>query len=73
MALVSPVFFLFVYFGKAEMGLTFSIVLGAAMLAIKLRWELRRHAWFWMTAVLLLALQIPIILTVQWPKADTSI
>ena len=42
-----PVFFVFVYLGKAEIGFNLMLVLGMIVLAIKLRWKLRRHAWFW--------------------------
>ena len=45
-AIVAPVFFLFVYLGKAEMGFTASLVLGMNMLAIKLNWRFRKYVWF---------------------------
>jgi hypothetical protein len=69
-ALVSPVLFLFAYFGKLEMGFTVSIVLLVAIIAIKLRWNLRRHAWFWGTIALILALHIPFLSLVQWPQTN---
>jgi hypothetical protein len=63
-----PVFLLFVYFGKAEMGFTVAIILALVVLAIKLRWNLRRHGWFWVTIVVVLALHIPLIFLVRWPQ-----
>lgn len=66
-ALAAPVFILFVYLGKAEMGFTVSLVLCVAMIAIKLRWKLRRHPWFWMTIALVLLLHIPFFFIVRWP------
>ncbi len=67
-ALAAPAFFLFVYLGKAELGFTVSLVLCVAMIAIKLRWKLRRHAWFWVTVVLVMALHIPLFFIVRWPQ-----
>jgi hypothetical protein len=69
-ALLVPVFFFFVYLGKAEMGFNACIVLGMAMLAIKLRWKLRKHAWFWVTIALILALHVPLLLIVRWPQTN---
>jgi len=66
-ALVAPVFFLFVYLGKAEIGITLSLVLAMAMVAIKLRWELRGYAWFWVTIGLIVALHIPFLSIIHWP------
>jgi hypothetical protein len=37
----SPVFFLFVYLGKAEMGFTVSLVLAVIIFAIKRRWQIQ--------------------------------
>jgi hypothetical protein len=70
-AIVAPVFLLFIYLGKPEMGLTAFIVLGMVMFAIKLRWKLRKHVWFWATIVLVLALHVPLLFAVRWP--DTKV
>jgi len=70
-AMLSPLFFLFVYLGKAEMGLTACCVLGLATLAVKLRWKLRRHVWFWATIIFILVLHIPLLFLVHWP--DTRV
>jgi len=66
--LLLPVFLFFVYLGKAEIGFTIMLVLGLAILAIKLRWKLRRHAWFWATIALVLTLHIPLLFIVHWPN-----
>ena len=68
-AMLAPLFFLFVYLGKAEMGFTACLVLGMNMLAIKLRWRLRRHVWFWATIVFILILHIPFLFFVHWPQS----
>jgi hypothetical protein len=66
-----PVFFLFVYFGKADMGFTVGLVVGITMIAIYLRWKLRKHVWFWATIAFILLLHIPLFFVVRWP--DTNI
>jgi hypothetical protein len=70
-AILAPVFFLFVYLGKAEMGFTVIIVLGMVMAAIKLRWKLHKHVWFWAAIAFILLLHIPLLSIVRWP--DTKI
>jgi uncharacterized membrane protein YwaF len=68
-----PVFLLFIYFGKAEMGFTIDIVLGMILLAIKLQWKLRKHVWFWATIAIVLLCYVPLLLFMRWPdtKAPT--
>jgi hypothetical protein len=65
-----PVFFIFAFLGKAEMGFNLVLVLGLAMIAVKLRWELRKQLWFWPTIVLILALHAPLLFIVRWPEND---
>lgn len=67
-AMLAPLFFLFVYLGKAEMGFTACLVLGMFMVAVRLRWKLRRYAWFWATIVFVLLLHIPFLFLVHWPQ-----
>jgi hypothetical protein len=43
------------------MGLAVFVLLVVASYAVKLRWELRRHFWFWVTVLALLALHLPLI------------
>jgi hypothetical protein len=66
-ACLAPVLVLFLYFGKVDLGLTVDIVLGMIMLAIKIRWNLRKHVWFWATIILILALHVPLFFIVRWP------
>ena len=65
-----PVFFVFVYLGKAEMGFNLVLVLGLAMIAVKLRWKLRRHIWFWATIIFVLFLHVPLLFFVHWPQSN---
>ena len=67
-ALAAPAFFIFVYLGKAELGFTVSLVLCVVLIAIKLRWRLRRHTWFWGTIALVIALHIPLLFIIRWPQ-----
>jgi hypothetical protein len=68
--LLIPVFVLFIFLGKAEMGFTVCIVLGMVMLAIKLRWKLRRRGWFWVTIADIMTLHIPFLFVVRWPQTN---
>lgn len=69
-AMLLPVFFVFVYLGKAEMGFNAMLVLGLAVIAVKLRWRLRKHVWFWATIALILLLHIPLLFIVRWPQSN---
>src|SRR5580704_3063970 len=69
-AMLLPVFFIFAFLGRAEMGFNLVLVLGLAMIAIKLRWKLRKHLWFWATILLILALHSPLLFIVRWPQSD---
>jgi len=65
-----PVFFVFVVLGKAEMGFNLMLALGLVMIAVKLRWKVRRHAWFWVTIAFVLLLHIPFLFFVHWPQSN---
>jgi uncharacterized membrane protein YfcA len=63
-----PVLVLFFYMGKPDMGLSVFIVMGATMFAIRIRWDLRKHIWFWAVIVTILALHVPLFFIVRWPS-----
>jgi hypothetical protein len=65
-----PVFALVTYLKDADMGLTVSIALAGIILAIKLRWKLRKHIWFWPTIAFVFLLHIPLFFIVRWPKTN---
>jgi hypothetical protein len=67
-AILAPVVLLFSYFGKADTGLAVFIVLGVMTVAIKIRWNLRKHVWFWAVIVLIFALHVPLFFVVRWPQ-----
>jgi magnesium-transporting ATPase (P-type) len=67
-AILAPVFFLITFLANADMGLTACIILGMITLAIKIRWNLRKHLWFWAIIVFVLALHVPLVFMVRWPQ-----
>jgi len=69
-AMLAPVFLLFIYLGNADMGLAVCIVLGMAIIAIRLRWKLRKHVWFWAIIIVILGLHIPLVSIVRWPQGN---
>ncbi len=72
-ALVAPVFILVTFLYNAEAGLAAYIVVGVMVFAIKLRWHLRKHVWFWAIIALILAIHVPLVFMVQWPKNAPTI
>ena len=69
-ALLLPVLFLFIYLGKAAMGLAVFIVLGMVLVAMKFSWNLRKHVWYWAIIAFILALHIPLVLLVRLPQGS---
>jgi hypothetical protein len=68
-AVLVPVLLLFMYFGHEDLGMTVFIALAAVMVAIRIRWDLRRQMWFWQTIGLVLVLHIPFFYFVRIPPA----
>lgn len=68
-AILVPVLLLFIYFGNEDLGMTVVIALAAVMIAVRIRWSLRRQLWFWVTIGLVLVLHIPFFLFVRIPPA----
>jgi hypothetical protein len=69
-AILAPVFFLITFLADANKGLTACIILGMIMLAVKVRWNLRKHLWFWAIIAFVLALQVPLVFVVRWPQTN---
>jgi hypothetical protein len=65
--LLVPVFVLVTYLANADMALGVVIVLGMTMLAVKMRWELRKHVWFWVIIVFILGLHTPLVFMFRLP------
>jgi hypothetical protein len=69
-AMAAPVFFLVTFLYNADAGLAACIVSGLILFAIKLRWHLRKHIWFWAVIVVILALHIPLVFMVRRPQGN---
>lgn len=72
-AVTAPVFFLVTYLYNADAGLAACIVLDVIIFAIKLRWHLMKHAWFWAIIAAILALNVSLVFMVQWPNNAPTI
>jgi len=68
--ILSPVFFVITLLANADMALAACIVLGLIIIAIKIRWHLRKHVWFWAIIIVILALHVPLVLMVRWPQGS---
>jgi len=66
-AFVAPIYVLFVYLDQPDIGLTAYYCLVTILLAIRARWDLRKHAWFWVVIAVVLALHVPLIVFWRWP------
>ncbi len=66
MVLTSPLFFFFEEQGKAGIGRAAWICAGMFFIGMKMRWQYKDRAWFWITTACLFALHIPLILYVPW-------
>jgi hypothetical protein len=67
-AIVAPIFVFVTVIYNADAGLAASIVSRMTILAIKIRWNLRKHVWFWAIIATILALHIPLVFMVRWPQ-----
>jgi hypothetical protein len=61
-----PVYLLFVYFRRFDLARPTVFSVAIVVIAIAMRWKLRRHSWFWGTMVIFAALHVPLILFVPW-------
>ena len=62
-----PVLIFFTHLGKGDLGMAVIIVIGTTILAIGIRWNLRKHVWFWATIVFVLALYSYLFFVVHLP------
>lgn len=63
-----PVLIIFDYLGKFYTGLSITIWLGMNLLAIWLRWDLRRRVWFWAVIFFACALELPVVFLIPWQR-----
>ena len=57
---------LFDHFGKLNLMLPTWNSIAVLGFAIATKWKFRRHAWFWITMIVIAALHVPLILFVPW-------
>jgi hypothetical protein len=64
----APLYWVLASLGYEDIGRTAGLSLGMVLIAVRFRWYLRKHNWFWVTIVLVLLLHIPLILEVKWSE-----
>jgi hypothetical protein len=62
-----PLLVLFDYLGRFDLGLSIFICLFVNVLAIRIRWRLRKYPWFWGAMGVVTAVELPVILLIRWP------
>ena len=62
----SPILLIFFLVGGLQIGIGAWICTAFVMLVVRIRWDLRRYVWFWITICLALLLQIPLVMVVPW-------
>jgi hypothetical protein len=62
-----PMIFLFDHFGRFDLGVNVFLCLCVNVLVVRTRWELKKYVWFWVVMAVVLALESPIVVRVQWP------
>jgi hypothetical protein len=62
----SPVIVVYCILGKFDQGLGVWACTCLLILAIRARWELRKHVWFWIAVIAACPLQIPFVMFVPW-------
>lgn len=61
-----PIYWLFDHFGRFNLALPALNSILVVGFAVAVKWNLRRHAWFWGTMAILAALHVPLVLFVPW-------
>jgi hypothetical protein len=57
---------LFDHFGKLTLARPTMTSAAVVIIAIAMRWKLKRHVWFWITMIVFVALHVPLVLLVPW-------
>jgi hypothetical protein len=56
----------FVHFGELALARPTLVSIAMVGIVIAMRWQLKRHVWFWITMTVIAALHVPLILFVPW-------
>jgi hypothetical protein len=62
----SPIMLIFWFLGGLGTGIGAWVCFTFVLLVVRIRWDLRRHVWFWITITLAFLLQIPLLLEIPW-------
>lgn len=68
---MGPIILYFNHLGKQDLGESIAVGLATIMVCVRIRWDLRKHAWFWAVIGALLAAHVPLLFLVHWPKGWT--
>jgi hypothetical protein len=61
-----PILWLLDQSGRFNLALPVLNSIGMLGFLILVKWNLRRHVWFWMTMIVMAALHVPLILYIPW-------
>jgi hypothetical protein len=68
----SPVLLFFIYLGRSDEGIGAWVCAGFIVHSIRVRWGLRRNAWFWIATAIAILLQVPFVVFVPWGDSYMS-
>lgn len=68
----SPILVIFAYLGNFYTGIGASICTALVLLVIRTRWDLRKHAWFWITIAFVTLLQLPLVMFIPWKDRNLT-
>ena len=66
----APFFFIFAFLGDPARGRSAAGCCGMIMLAVWMRWDIRKRVWFWATITILVLLHVPLILFIPWTNSN---
>jgi hypothetical protein len=66
-AIVMPISLVVYHLSDVDTAISTFFFIGVIVFAAMMKRELRNKMWFWMTLLILTALQVPIIRNVHWP------
>jgi hypothetical protein len=72
MLITSPVIIVYTYLGKFDQGLGVWACAGIIVGTVRIRWDSRRHPWFWVAIFFATILQIPFVMFVPWTRKYSS-
>jgi len=61
-----PIALLFVYFGRFDLARPTLLSIIVIIVALAMKWELRRRMWFWVTIAVVAVLHVLLIVAVPW-------